>query len=86
VKIKGILSIESIIAFSILVLLIASLPLQKSFSARDIFAEQKKQDLEIVWGIEETSSNEMQKDAELFIGENKFEIKFENKVRVLINQ
>ncbi|MCR4335704.1 MAG: hypothetical protein NUV57_04155 [archaeon] len=77
-KNNGFFSLEALLAFSIIVLLIAVTPINENFSGKDLFAQQKENDLLIVWARNNSGKEEMLKDAELFLKGSKFEITINN--------
>ncbi|MFH1391720.1 MAG: hypothetical protein ABIH20_05400 [Candidatus Diapherotrites archaeon] len=77
-KNNGFFSIESLLSFSVIVLLIAVMPINENFSRKDLFVQQKESDLLIIWARNDSGKEEMLKDAELFLKGNKFEITINN--------
>tara|TARA_Y100000310_G_C20702563_1_gene831298 strand:- start:9810 stop:10145 length:336 start_codon:yes stop_codon:yes gene_type:complete len=78
VKNNGFFSIEALLSFSVIVLLIAITPINENFSGKDLFVQQKESDLLIIWTRNDSGKEEMLKDAELFLNGNKFGITINN--------
>lgn len=73
---KGLFSIEALAAFTVLLLILISIPINEKPSYETIIAKHKLSDFLIVSAITNSGMEELIRDAELFFGKEKFGIEF----------
>lgn len=85
-KNKGIFSIEALMSFALLLIIITAIPLNEKPSTKNIIAKHKLSDLLIVSAYTNANEEEMRKDAELFFGKENFNETISGEIKVYKNK
>ncbi len=76
---KGFFSLESAIAFMVILAIIIVNPIPEKNHFEDTLIQKKINDVFIVWNLNESDEMQIKEDAELFFGKDKIEIKINGK-------